>query len=343
MKKTVALIFGGEGIEHEISERSAYTLYTFIDKNLYTPLPIGIKRDGKMYAFLGAPEKIECGEWKNDTELFPIYFTHKGIVKEKETVPIDLAIISLHGDYGEDGVIQGALSAAHIDYVGADVYASAICQDKSYTKAIASILSVPTASSLILDTPDAALAKKEAEKVLSYPMFLKPARLGSSFGAHPVLTGDDFQKAYLDAYKKSKRVLIEEKIDTKFELEIAYLGLEKEEYAVGRVNSLGAFYDFDTKYQKGSNTEPIPNDDPYSLLTIEYSERLRSYIGIFDLCRFDFLVSNEGKVYFNEINTLPGMTKTSLYPLLTEKMGHSRGEFINLLIKKHLLRDRDIR
>ena len=342
MKKTIALIFGGEGIEHEISEKSAYTLYTFINKNLYAPLPIGIKEDGRMYAYLGAPQKIENGEWKNDTQLLPARFIHRGIKVAEKNVEVPLAIIALHGDYGEDGVIQGALCASHIDYIGADVYSSAVCQDKSYTKAIASILSVPTAKSIVLDTPDPSLAKKEAEKLFSYPMFIKPARLGSSFGAHPVLTRSDFDVAYTDAYSKSKRVMIEEKIDVKFELECAYLGISNHEYAVGRVNSFGEFYDFQTKYRKGNNTEPVSKEDPYSLLATEYSEKLRSYIGISDLSRFDFLVSKDGKVYFNEINTLPGMTRTSLYPILTESMGYSEGEFINLLIEKHLRRDRNI-
>lgn len=338
MKRRIALFFGGQGVEHKISESSAYTLYTFIDKAIYEVLPIGIKRDGSMHAYLGNPEKIKSGEWATDESLYPVKLVRGGIDFCTETKKTDLAIIALHGDFGEDGILQGALSAHQIDYIGEDTSACAASHDKAYTKAIARLLSIPTAEWVISYTTDAAEARRIAEAALSYPMFIKPARLGSSFGAHPVLTASDFESAYLDARSMSKRVLVEEKIDVAYELECAYLGLKPGTYAVGRVNSGGKFYDYDKKYQKGSDiaTEITDGNDEISRLATEYAEDLRRYIGIEDLSRFDFLVSKGGTLYFNEINSIPGMTETSLYPLLTEKMGYRRCEFINLLIKKHL-------
>ena len=338
MKRRIALFFGGQGVEYKISERSAYTLYSFIDNTLYEVLPIGIKRDGSMHAYLGNPEKIKSGEWTADTCLYPARLVRCGIEFCTETKRVDLAIIALHGDFGEDGIIQGALAANKIDYIGEDVSACAVSHDKAYTKAIARLLSIPTAEWVISYTADTAEARKTAESLLSYPMFIKPARLGSSFGAHPVLSPSDFECAYLDARSISERVLIEKKIDVDYELECAYLGLKSGTYAVGRVNSDGKFYDYDKKYQKGKTirTEITDGDDEISRLATEYAEKLRRYIGINDLSRFDFLVSRDGRLYFNEINSIPGMTETSLYPLLTEKMGYPCGEFINLLIKKHL-------
>ena len=340
MKQTVALIFGGEGFERHISELSAENLYRAIDKTLYDVLLVGISPRGEWYFCDGNVQKLRNGEWLSDSrELFPTYPVklreRSGLLSEGEILDIACAIPCLHGDGGEDGIIQGALRAAHINYVGQDVYASAMTADKAYTKTVAEHLSIPTAKWTLLTTSDVKEAARTAEE-LGFPLFLKPARLGSSIGAHPVRDLKDFLDAFLDAREYDERILCEELIPIKYELECAFLKTESKTHIApfGRISADG-FYDFGTKYEsKGSPKIDADGESEYVTdLAHEYSERLADFIGLSDLGRIDFFVSTDGKLYFNEINTFPGMTAKSLYPRLTERMGLLPGEFINQLIE----------
>ena len=176
-------------------------------------------------------------------------------------------------------------------------------------------------------------------------MFLKPARLGSSYGAHPVYTALEFDAAFSDAKDFDNRILIEERIDVAFEAECAFFfdGYDRK-FAVGIIDSGGAFYDFDAKYNRENSPEVLSrfdNEEKRNKIT-EYSARLAEYVGLSHIGRIDFLVDRKGGIFFNEINAFPGMTKTSLYPLLTEAMGFSKGEFINRLIESVCCNDRRV-
>ncbi len=338
-KKRIALIFGGEGVEREISEASAENLARLIDQTGedIEILPIGITANGKWYIYGGAPDKIGCGKWKDDkaflTETYPINSSFK---TENAEIKVHCALPCLHGEKGEDGMIAGVLENAHIRYIGEGVCPSALCADKAYTRAVAALLGIPTADGLLLTETDTFDARSLCERYIGYPMFLKPTRLGSSYGAHPVKTKDAFDSAYFDASRYNGRVLAERLADIDYEAECAffsdgtYIG-----YEVGRINSGGAFYSFDAKYK--SRTQPATADgiEPsVKKKIIEYSRSLVKYIGIKSMSRIDFFVCRDGNILFNEINTFPGMTKTSLYPVLTEKMGLASGEFIVRLINK---------
>lgn len=351
MKKTVALIFGGEGYEHEISLKSAASLSKMIDRKRYSVLFVGISKKGDWYIYNGTEDKIDSGEWLFDKNLLTPTFPVKirdvsGFLQDGCVIPVSAAIPCLHGDFGEDGVIQGALRSAHIAFVGEDVYSSAVTSDKSYTKLIAEKLLIPTAKWILTTDEDCAGAKERAEKTVGYPMFIKPARLGSSYGASPVYTEDGFENAFNNAKSYEKRLIIEEFIPADYELECAVLNTDKR-YVLpfGRILSHGSFYDFSSKY-KGENspkTEAKSNADREVEQKIrEYAEQLADFIGIRHLSRIDFFVTEEKKIYFNEINAFPGMTQTSLYPVLTELSGLSKGDFINLLIEKANSYDRHI-
>ena len=338
MKKRVALIYGGEGAEREISKLSAENLFSHIDEKEYEVLRIEI---------------LGNGEWKAVTEkgkyesTFPIFKDGvSGFLLGGEVLPVDCAIPCLHGNYGEDGVVQGALTAAHIKYIGQDVYASAVTSDKAFTKLIASRLNIPTADWILSDNESAPDAKARAERYLQYPMFIKPARLGSSYGATPVPTSDAFVSAYEYAKSFDARLLIEERVDFDYEVECALFDAgERRISAGGRVLSGGKFYDYNSKYDKNASpeTEAKSGKAPEIEEKIsEYSASLADFIGIKHLSRFDFFVNRDGKILFNEINAFPGMTATSLYPKLTEDMGLYKGEFINLLIKSVSKNDRRI-
>lgn len=352
MKKTVALIFGGEGRERKISERSACNLSFLIDTKAYNLLLVGITDTGEWYIYDGEREKIENGKWFSDKEkltaTYPIKLKNlSGLFANDKIIPICCAIPCLHGDFGEDGIIQGALKAAHIKYIGQNTYASAITSDKSYAKLVAEYLQIPTAKWFVATLSSPREARLEAEARIGYPMFLKPTRLGSSFGAHPIYHSEEFESAYNDAYSYEGRVLIEELIPFSCELECAFL--EKEGISLapyGKISCNGKFYDYKSKYDTDSQAKAqvIKSDLIVRIekLVLDYSKRLVNFLELKYLSRIDFFITESLEVYFNEINTFPGMTKSSLYPALTEEMGLERGCFINHLISTVCSNDRGI-
>ncbi len=329
MKKKVAIIYGGEGAENAISQKSAENLISYIDKKRYTPLPVEIKKNGDWYIRTGL----------SDVPTFPIVKHGKGgFILDSEFISVFCAVICLHGEYGEDGNVQGTLRTAHIPYIGQDVYASSLTSDKAYTKIIAEHLGIPTARWMISSALDAKAVKAEAEEKIGYPMFIKPARLGSSVGAHPVYSAEEFINAYSEALSHGeKRILIEELVNIKYEAECAFLETDKKHFIPdGKIFTDGKFYGYREKYLENA---PKTETDPDGKIEIqkkmtEYSRLLVDSIGIRHISRIDFFVTEDNKVIFNEINTVPGMTDTSLYPKLTENTGLSKGEFINRLIER---------
>ena len=329
MKRTVALIYGGEGFEHEISIKGAKNISSWIDRSEYNLISVFISKSGEWF--------IDDGNRMIPT--FPIFLYGKsGFFKNGEIIQTDVAIPLLHGNFGEDGTVCGALSTAHIRFIGCDVLAGAVCSDKIVTKLIADALKIPTAKWLFSSEkfPDFIVEKAEAE--LGYPMYIKPSGLGSSIGISQVFNREQFLSAYINSRRLCERILVEKKIYVKSELECAYLEESGKKYfKIGRVFSDGGFYDFDRKYLTNTRTEAVCTDRNIEKTVTHFSEMLVSALGIRQISRLDFFLSEDGKIIFNEINTLPGMTKTSLYPQLTVEMGFSEGEFINRLISEALL------
>ena len=327
MKPTVALIYGGEGYEREISILCAKNLSTMIDREKYELVPVLID---------------ENGEWSIDGiegSVFPVFTDGiGGLISKNGLIKIDIAIPLLHGDKGEDGAIVGALKSAHVRFIGCDVLPSAIASDKISAKLIATALKIPTADWIFSIDQDCDGAILRAEQALSYPMFVKPSELGSSIGISKAYCRDELRLAYGTALKYSKRILIEKAVSVKSELECAYLTLNgKHVYKVGEVLSDGSFYDFDRKYNLYTKTSAELMRPDIEKAVTDAADKLREAIGAYGIARFDFFLTEDEKIVFNEINTFPGMTKTSLYPLLTRRMGLLDGEFINRLIAEALI------
>ncbi len=339
MKKSIALIFGGEGYEHDISVASAENLASLIDAEMYNIIYIVIDKEGNWYIYSrrdGEPLSLWKSEMQRLRAAFPIrLFGVSGIYSEGNISEICAAIPCLHGDFGEDGSIYGTLAAAHIPYIGQNCHAAAFASDKSISKLVADRLSIPTARWLDFKFGNSDI-RQRAEREIEYPMFIKPTRLGSSYGAHPVFSRDEFEPALRDAFSYSENIIIEEYINFAYEVECAYFDGEEKLFSPhGRILS-GKFYDFSAKYNgEDESTDTKCDFDPEAEMLIEeYSKRLTDALGLRYLSRIDFFVTDKKEVYFNEINTFPGMTKTSLYPALSENMGLRRGEFINILIEK---------
>ena len=332
MKRSVALIFGGEGCEREISVRSARNIYEMIDREKYSVLPIYISENGDWYA----QREMPTDEFSRDIPTFPVRIDGKsGFLVKGRIGTVSVALPILHGEYGEDGVIQGALEAAHIRYIGCDVICGAVASDKAYTKAVAHSLGIPTARWVCADGRTREEVRELAEEKLGYPMFIKPARRGSSIGASRVDTREDFYPAY-DAAAIHGRVIVEEYIPVKYEIECGFFSLGDEVVLNpgGTIDTNGDFYDFDSKYisSNAAKTSHGAALTPERAKVAKMAEQLARALGMRHVGRLDFLVSRSGEIYFNEINTTPGMTQTSLYPGITEDMGFEKGEFINRLI-----------
>ncbi len=323
--KALALIFGGEGHERRVSELGACSEAQKLSP-LFDLIKIGISPVGDWYIYRGADEKIKSGTWYRDTEnltpTYPIrlggesgFFTDNGIIA------VDAAFPLLHGDRGEDGIIQGALRAAHIPYIGSDVIPSAVTADKAYTKIIAEHLGIPTVPWLAPRGRDKRRIKREAEVRLGYPLFIKPRTLGSSIGAYPVRCPCDFYPAYTDASSYGD-VIIERLVEVSYELEFAhYRGTKSFISSPGIVASHGAFYDYSLKYESTDTVMAYPDrafDKRVTRKARYYARQLAEFLSLGAISRIDFFLTPSGELFFNEINSVPGATDTSLYPRLTE-------------------------
>lgn len=331
-KKKVAVIFGGTGHEHSVSVKSAEYFCALLRKSEYSAIPIYISKSGRwsVHSPQKSPSQIEAGASLGIT-TYPVRLgCRSGFTLPVGVLKVDVAIPLLHGDGGEDGVIQGALECAKIPYVGATAATSVLCHNKAYTKTFAEGLGIPTLPWLYAESGDGesdiCAIICEAEKKLDYPMFIKPAVLGSSIGCAPVYSRADFAPAYRVAHKLSGgRVLIERMLDTPKELEVAYIRTKCNEIFTnpGEIFCKNGFYSYDEKYSENSSAQvhshsSLAHSD--TELVISYARALVSGLGIRHLCRIDFFEQG-GKIYFNEINTVPGMTASSLYPRLIEAAG----------------------
>ena len=342
MEKRLALIFGGEGAERRVSERSAASVLSYPECS-ENVLKIGIDRDGSWYLFDGSPEAIKDGTWKEDesklTAVFPARLRGKSgfVTEDGELIEADLAFPLLHGDMGEDGNIQGALRTAKIAYIGSSASASALTIDKAYTKIIAEYLGIPTVPWFVPSQPDMRKTRSEAEKRLGYPIFIKPRQLGSSIGAFPVRSRSEFKAAYESAMELgSGLIMIEALADVSRELEFALFdGKKRLISSAGVIHSSGNFYSYAAKYE-GDGTPKITTREklPPALVrrARSYARQLSDFLSLGNVSRIDFFVSNSGELFFNEINSIPGMTDDSLYPRLTEDARGAKSGFLEELV-----------
>lgn len=316
----VGLIYGGCGQEWEVSIRGRDHLLPLIDKDKYEIIPIFIDRDGRWL--------IEGSE----------VYLHKGgffAIESGDFTRVDCVIPLLHGDFGEDGRVQGALECASIPYVGCDVASGAVCRDKALVKMIAREIGLPTLPFLlILRNEGIDYALRCAEERFSYPMFIKPTSLGSSVGASSAESRRELISALTVAFTLSSRVIIEPCLTHKREIECGYLGVGGKELFTNPGEILcNGLYGYEEKYSSGDVGLAIRADisDRQAESIRDYSRRLIRALGVRDLSRVDFFLSGED-IYFNEINTMPGFTDGSLYAKMIEACGIGEGELFDLLI-----------
>lgn len=325
-KKQIALFFGGRGYEHSVSVSGAKNLLSLIDGERYGVHTVFIEKNGKM--------RLRAPDSEGGTAAFPILCNGGGalLCESGEALPIDCAFPLLHGDFGEDGTVQGLLASCGVSFVGSDVRASAICLDKAATKAIAEAIGIPT-------VPYRLLTEGEDFTDLELPLFIKPSCLGSSVGASPARSREELFSAIGKAVALGgRRVLVERLISPVRELECAYFSAQDEETVTypGEILCDG-FYSYEKKYSAGATRTVTRAELPRELAERmrEYTRRLCRFIGVRHLARVDFFLSGDA-VYLNEINTMPGMTAESLYLKLLERSGISPAEAVNRMISDAL-------
>ena len=356
-KKVVAVLFGGQSSEHEISKISASTIISALDTDKYYVMPIYITEDGRWLMYDGPAHNITTGKWeKYSTSVILSPDTeHHGLLRiignKFKVIPIDIAIPVLHGKYGEDGTIQGLLEFAGIPYVGCGVLSSSVSMDKAYTKIIAESIGIDQAKYTVLyrhtleeaSDEDKNKLFDEIESKLSYPYFVKPSNAGSSVGITKVNCREQLSDALALACEHDRTIIIEETIYGK-EVECGVLG-GNEPFAscVGEVLAAkdADFYDFDAKYNNKNSKTVIPADidDVISDEIREKAIKIFKALDCYGLSRVDFFIENEtNRVIFNELNTFPGFTSISMYPMLFESCGVDIESLLDKLIELGLER-----
>ena len=333
-KSRVAIICGGKSSEHEISCVSANGILNAIDRNKFEPVLIGITKSGK---WLLLPDDSNFSIVNGALPTVPesgieVSITSLGLVAGGKQLAIDVAFPVLHGPYGEDGTIQGLFEMIGIKYVGSGVLASAVSMDKSYAKPIFAAAGLSVAAGIVVTSKNFELPSN-----LTFPLFVKPARSGSSRGTTKVKQKSDLASAVQHALSFDTKVIIEQAVVGK-EIECAVLQADGKITAseVGQISisSKFEFYDFQAKYLDNSMELIVPAD----LLAGVQSKIQQAAITAFNaagcegLARVDFFYSTQGEIIINEINTMPGFTPTSVYPKLIEKNGINYQELITKLI-----------
>lgn len=355
-KLNIGLIFGGKSSEHEVSCASAASIIKNIDNEKYDVTKIWIDKAGIWYVYEGPTEYIENAilcEKPQDAKFIPAVLSPCSVTgglfildKKSSTysvLKLDCVIPIIHGATGEDGVLQGLLELSHIPYVGCKTASSAVCMDKALTKVVLDSKGIPQADWLMFykseieNDMDKALDK--ACSKFSFPIFVKPANTGSSVGVSKAYDRQALKDAFLKAAEYDVKIIAEEFIDGR-EIELAVLETNRDnKYELivshcGEVKPGSDFYDYDDKYKNGISSTVIPADIPNEL-----SERLRKtavdifgYLECRGFARCDFFLKGE-QIVFNEVNTLPGFTKISMYPQLIGEMGISYSDLISRLIE----------
>jgi D-alanine-D-alanine ligase len=333
-KVRVAIICGGKSSEHEISCISANGILDAIDRSKFEPVLIGITKSGK---WLLLPDDTTFITLNGALPTVPesgieVSITSQGLFSGGKNLAIDVAFPILHGTYGEDGTIQGLFEMIGLRYVGSGVLASAVSMDKSYAKPIFAAAGLKVAPGTVVTSTNFELPSN-----LNYPLFVKPARSGSSRGTTKVKQSSDLKAAVEAALAFDSKVIIEQAVDGK-EIECAVLQSQGKTIVspVGEIviSSKYEFYDFQAKYLDDSMQLVFP-DLPAGVEERIQSAALTAFnaAGCEGLARVDFFYSTSGDVVINEINTMPGFTPLSVYPKLIEKSGIDYQGLITTLIQ----------
>jgi D-alanine-D-alanine ligase len=345
-KKRVGILFGGKSVEHEVSLQSARNVFEAIDREKYDVALIGIDKAGQWHlcdaALLGAATsptaELAAGTAGEALALVPGETEHAliGAGSQRGLPRLDVVFPVLHGTYGEDGTVQGLLKLANVPFVGAGVLGSAVGMDKDIAKRILRDAGIPVAPSITLTTRTVAgVTFEELAERFGAPFFVKPANSGSSVGVSKVRDAAGWAAARAEALRYDRKLLVEEFIRGR-EIEVAVLGNDDPRASVpGEIIPQHDFYSYEAKYlDENGALLRIPAELPPTVRDRVRQLAVETFTALecAGMARVDFFVCADGRVVVNEINTIPGFTKISMYPKLWEATGVPYGELIECLI-----------
>ncbi|MFF6784472.1 D-alanine--D-alanine ligase [Streptomyces sp. NPDC012510] len=370
-KPRVAVVFGGRSSEHGISVVTAGAVLRAIDRTKYDVLPIGITREGRWFLTADAPERMaitdrrtpsveELAESREGGVVLPVDPANREVVySEPGSVPkalgeVDVVFPVLHGPYGEDGTLQGMLELSGVPYVGSGVLASAVGQDKEYMKRVFTSFGLKVGPYVVIRPREWQLDESAARKKIidlagehGWPLFVKPARAGSSIGITKVDDPADLDEAIAEAQRHDPKILVEAALRGR-EIECGVLEFEDGPRASVPAEipppEAHAYYDFEAKY-----IDSTPGIVPAPLTPQETAEVRKLAVDAFDaascegLVRADFFLTEDGDFVINEINTLPGFTPISMYPAMWKASGIEYPELVDRLIQAALRRPTGLR
>ena len=360
----VGIIFGGRSGEHEVSLMSTQSVLAELDAEQYSVYQIGIDHDGRWYTGDRTLAAMLEGDIKSLSRatLLPDP-VNQGLFEIREDIKgefihqisgLDVVFPVLHGSYGEDGALQGLLELADISYVGAGVLGSALAMDKGVFKDIMRANNIPVPESIVVLRRDIEgqldIVIQTAENLFPYPIFTKPANLGSSVGISKCQNRYDLQEGLFEAARYDRRILIERGINAR-EIEVSVLGNDSPEVSIpGEIIPSREYYSYEAKYIDGRSELliPAPLPDEATQKIQELAIKAYKLIDCAGMARVDFLLEKDnqqltqpGELYLSEINTIPGFTKISMYPKLWEASGITFPDLINRLIDLALERKLD--
>lgn len=343
-KLHIALLFGGNSSEHDVSKRSAHNIYDALDKDKYTVSIFMFTKDGIL---LNNEESQRIFNGESEDKVVEEAYSKMDLTQPlapimalDELDDVDLFFPVIHGNLGEDGTIQGLFKLLKKPYIGSNIAASAMAFDKDLTKKIISQAGIRN-TPYVLVTPETRdeYPWSKVEEKLGNLTFVKPAKQGSSVGIHKVTNADEYAAALDDAFKYDYKVLVEQGIDHPQEVEISILGNEHpiaSKLGAVRVPKDDPFYDYENKFVDASGVVfELPVKLPQYLVDEITDMALKAYkaLGMKGMARIDFLVDSNNVPYLGEPNTLPGFTNISLYPQMWEVSGISYSELIDRLIQ----------
>ncbi|MFN8412289.1 MAG: D-alanine--D-alanine ligase family protein [Anaerolineales bacterium] len=356
-KLRVAVLFGGRSGEHDVSLMSARSVLSVLDPERYEVIQIGITLDGD---WLTGPNALDAFEKKDVSSLEqvipPTQPSHQSLYLVRSTklgekletlAGVDVFFPVLHGPFGEDGTMQGLLELADVAYVGAGVAGSSVGMDKGIFKDVMRANGIPIVESMLvlrgeIESDIKSVIAKAERELGGYPMFTKPANLGSSVGISKCTSPSDLGEGLMDAARYDRRLIIEKGAGDVREVEVSVLGNEDPITSVcGEVLPSREFYSYESKYVDGTSGLLIPSQLPDEVTNKirEYAVRAYKAIDCAGMARADFFIENgTNNIYLNELNTLPGFTSISMYPKLWQASGLSYTQLVDRLIELALER-----
>jgi D-alanine-D-alanine ligase len=340
MKLRVGVIYGGRSGEHEVSIVSAASIFKHLDRSRFEPVPIRIDKEGRWVLGDKEPTAISAGDVAASGPAGALQVTEPTAAIGGG---IDVVFPILHGPYGEDGTVQGLLELANVPYVGAGVLGSALGMDKAVSKSVFAAHGLPQVPYLTITSRQWQTAPREiSNRVasdLGYPVFVKPANLGSSVGISKAAAEGDLDPAIRTAFDYDRKIVIEAGVPNAREIECAVLGNDEPEASLPGeivVSHRDGFYSYEAKYLDPSGATPrIPAD-----LTPEVTAQVRRLsvdafraLDLAGMARVDFFLDGrDGALYLNAVNTLPGFTAISMYPKMWEATGLSYPDLLTRLL-----------